>query len=306
MKIVDHDGDALVSTFSVEPFEGATSVTLASAGGTAAKHYPTALRLLVERLAAVDARLVDAFVDSHDTRRKGLTREQTRLHLRGDRSYPLRVAADDPEQLRLAIGAAQEPIGQEPGDEGGNRNKRIRLLVEPTSDPFPVDLEGFLSAGSTTPPEIEDVLNTAEAAAGKQPGRRRFRQSAGERRAIELRAMDVAEEYLTELGCAQFENVSAHESYDLRCRLDGQEVHVEVKGTTSEGARVLLTRNEVAHAREYHPNVALVVVSGITLTARGDDARADGGQPCAILPWELLDDALEPIAYECIVPPAPD
>src|SRR3954447_1751553 len=106
MKIAKNDGEPLLSSFSVEPFEGVTSVTLNSAGSKAAKDYPRALRLLVERLAALDARLTDAFVDSRDTRAAGLIRDETRLELRGDRSYPLRLAADDPEELRLAIGAA--------------------------------------------------------------------------------------------------------------------------------------------------------------------------------------------------------
>ena len=36
--------------------------------------------------------------------------------------------------------------------------------------------------------------------------------------------------------------MSLIERFDYRCLLNGQEIHVEVKGTTSEGERVLLTR----------------------------------------------------------------
>jgi hypothetical protein len=78
--------------------------------------------------------------------------------------------------------------------------------------------------------------------------------------------MTAAAECLAELGCVQITDVSATESYDFECVLRGQETHVEVKGTTSAGERVPLTRNEVAHARECHPNVVLIVVSRIRVT----------------------------------------
>lgn len=303
MKIVDEAGVSLVSTFWVEPFEGGTSVVLNSASGKDSTHYPQALRLLLERLAAVDAVVTDAFVDSRHTRALGLTRDQRRLHLRGGRTYPLRLVAEaEIEELRKTMGAAQEPIGQAPGTKGGNRNKRVRMLVEPAAAPLPVDLEGYLSGGKATPVEIEDALNASAVAAGKRPRRPGFMQSAAARRAIELRAMTVAQAELANAGFIDFEDVSLTESFDLRCVRNGEEFHVEVKGTSSAGERVVLTRNEVAHARDWYPRVVLVVVCGIGVTTRGDAPKASGGSPRVIDPWELLDSALEPVSYECIVP----
>ena len=303
MKIIGEDGAPLVTPFHVEQFEGVTSVVVGSAGGKASTHYPHALRVLLARLAAVDARVTDAFVDSRDTRLRDLSREDTRLDLRGDRPYPLRLAAEsDIDELRRAFGAAQEPIGQAVGAKGGNRNKRIRLLVEPASDPFPIDLEGYLSGGTTTPPEIEDALNASAVAAGKRPRRQGFMQSAVVRRALELRAMDLARTELSASGYTNFEDVSLTESFDFRCELDGQEIHVEVKGTTSRGERVLLTRNEVAHAREWFPHVVLAVVHGITVSDASGTITAAGGTTRIVEKWELLDSALEPVSYECIVP----
>ena len=114
--------------------------------------------------------------------------------------------------------------------------------------------------------------------------------------------MKLAQDRLGELGATDVIDTSATESYDFRCMLDGQEVHVEVKGTTSAGMRVLLTRNEVTHAREWHPNLALVVVSGIKLAAVAGSPQASGGAVLVVHPWQLLDEALEPISYEYIVP----
>jgi hypothetical protein len=305
MKIVDEYGTTLVSSFQVEPFEGSTSVVLESAGGKVARDYPAALRLLLARLTALDAWVLDAFVDSRHTRALGLSRDDARLNLRGNRPFPLRLTTQgDVEELRTAFGAAQEPIGQPPGAKGGNRNKRIRLLVEPASAPFPADLEGFLSGGVARPAEIEDALNATSVAAGKRPRRQGFMQSAAARRAIEGRAMDVAAAELAERGYSSFEDVSLTESYDFLCFREGQETHVEVKGTTSEGTRVLLTRNEVTHAWEWHPNVVLVVVHGIVLSNADADLTATGGTANVIEAWELLDSALEPLAFECIVPQA--
>jgi hypothetical protein len=42
------------------------------------------------------------------------------------------------------------------------------------------------------------------------------------------------------------EDVGATESYDLDCSKEKDELHVEVKGTTTDGLAVLLTPNEVA------------------------------------------------------------
>jgi hypothetical protein len=81
--------------------------------------------------------------------------------------------------------------------------------------------------------------------------------------------MEVARECLAANGCIHIDDVSLHESYDLRCELGGDDLHVEVKGTTSDGDRVLLTRNEVSHARDWYPRVALIVVSCIELIKYG-------------------------------------
>ena len=62
------------------------------------------------------------------------------------------------------------------------------------------------------------------------------------------------------------EDVSSHKSFDLLGRNpDGVEVHIEVKGTTSAGRTVSLTKGEADHARRF-PEVDLFVVHDIELT----------------------------------------
>lgn len=64
------------------------------------------------------------------------------------------------------------------------------------------------------------------------------------RRAVERRAVDWTLDYLSERGY-QVEDVGARSSYDIRAHLEGEEIHVEVKGTTSQAKTIELPVNEV-------------------------------------------------------------
>ncbi|OIJ32446.1 hypothetical protein BK819_11870 [Microbacterium sp. LCT-H2] len=123
-----------------------------------------------------------------------------------------------------------------------------------------------------------------------------FRISKAEQRAVELRAVAVAIDMLTAAGWS-VRDVGATESYDLDCRRGEEHLWVEVKGTTSLGEAVILTKNEVALHREKHPHNALVVVSQINLDRTLDPPGASGGRLTVISPWSIEDDALSPLAY---------
>jgi hypothetical protein len=147
-------------------------------------------------------------------------------------------------------------------------------------------------------PEVEYARDLIEQMAGKQHGGQGFKNSAEARRAIERHAMERAIAYYRTQGW-QVEDVSATNSYDLRCtQADGRELRVEVKGTTGDGSQVLLTSGEVRHARAHMPDVALFILAGIKL---GDDpeiaALASGGQGMVYEPWVLNDDDLSALAY---------
>lgn len=120
--------------------------------------------------------------------------------------------------------------------------------------------------------------------------------SAEERREIELLAMTVATEHYERLGYA-VADVSSHESYDLRCSRGESELHVEVKGTRSDGRAILLTANEVEHAHRMFPHVALVVVGNIELDA--DTGRAYGGTTTVYQPFDIREHAVSPTQFRC-------
>ena len=106
--------------------------------------------------------------------------------------------------------------------------------------------------------QVEEAVNKA---AGKvaRPGRGQgFQLDQEVKVAVEALAMNVATEFYSKAW--DVEDVHGTQSYDLICRRGGEVKHVEVKGTTTDGAEVILTPNQVRHAREY-PSTALLVLA---------------------------------------------
>jgi hypothetical protein len=120
--------------------------------------------------------------------------------------------------------------------------------------------------------------------------------------AVEALAMNMATEFYSTTW--DVEDVHGTKSYDLICRRGDEIKHVEVKGTTTDGAEVILTPNEVRHARE-HLCTALFVVSDITVE-RAEDGTviATGGKQHLHDPWRLgreADAAGLPLSGTCHV-----
>ena len=126
------------------------------------------------------------------------------------------------------------------------------------------------------------------------PSGQRWGGTPEDRRAIETYAMDLAIRHYATIW-PDVKDVSATEPYDLLCRERDRELRVEVKGTTSLGLSVFLTRNEVRHAQENNGRVALFIVCNIVAGASG----CVGGDIDIVEPWDIRQDELEPIAFEC-------
>jgi hypothetical protein len=147
-------------------------------------------------------------------------------------------------------------------------------------------------------PELQQLQDDLEPVSRKPTSRQVFSSSPEARRKVELYAMSLARDRL------QSENwlvndVSATHCYDFHCsHATKGELRVEVKGTTGGGDAILLTRNEVEHARSFYPGVALIVVSDIRLSVdQAGFVHADGGEVRLISPWELVIDRLQATAY---------
>ena len=133
--------------------------------------------------------------------------------------------------------------------------------------------------------EIAAARNALAELAGQRSEGQGYESYAPRRKAIEDHAMAKAISHYRRQGWA-VTDVSSRRSYDLLCRKRGSRLHVEVKGTTSSGAAVLLTRNEVQHAEGAYPDVALFIVAGIRVTG-GEAPRASGGRIYRYEPWDI-------------------
>lgn len=157
--------------------------------------------------------------------------------------------------------------------------------------------------GGWPAPEIEDAELAVAEVAGKNQSGQGFRIGVAERQAIEQYAMRAAKIHYEEQGWS-VTDVSVTCSYDLVCKRDNEEeLHVEVKGTTSDGQQILLTANEVEHAKYRYPNVALFVLSDIKIeqTSTGE-IRPSGGERHLLESWNVDDGMLTPLAFSYIVP----
>jgi hypothetical protein len=144
----------------------------------------------------------------------------------------------------------------------------------------------------------EQAQDAVDHAAGKTVRRGRgqgFQLDQAAKVAVETHAMNMATEFYSDSW--DVEDVHGRESYDLVCRSRDEEMRVEVKGTTTSGTEVILTPNEVRHAREYR-HTALFVLSDISLSqADGGVVVASGGVRHVFDPWDIDHGTLEPIGF---------
>ena len=141
----------------------------------------------------------------------------------------------------------------------------------------------------------------ADAARVRRQGRgQSFQLDQQVKVAVEVHAMNEAVRHYARAWTV--EDVHGTESYDLRCTNGATELHVEVKGTITAGNDVLLTPNEVVHARTY-PHVALFVVVDIVVERDADgQVTARGGRRVVFDPWHIDGGALRPLGYRYALP----
>ncbi|MCP1850279.1 MULTISPECIES: protein NO VEIN domain-containing protein [unclassified Bradyrhizobium] len=145
-----------------------------------------------------------------------------------------------------------------------------------------------------TAPEsiIEDEVEAAAEESLARISGQGFARTAAQRKAIEDHSMAVAKRYFRRKDY-QVEDVSTNRSYDLACRKGSRVLHVEVKGTTTAGEQIVLTANEVRHAKNPRNHCVLFVLHGITLHGR----KASGGTIALQHPWKPADGRLKPITF---------
>ena len=151
--------------------------------------------------------------------------------------------------------------------------------------------------------QAEEAIKDAAGKVARQGRGQGFQLDQEAKVAVEAHAMNMAIEFYGKTW--DVEDVHSAESYDLICRRGDDEMkHVEVKGTTTDGAEVILTPNEIKHARD-NLRTALFVLSNITVE-RAEDGTviAAGGTRHNYDPWRLDDGILIPLGYRYQVPDA--
>lgn len=128
-----------------------------------------------------------------------------------------------------------------------------------------------------------------------------FSASVEVRTAIELHAMRVASEFLAAKGY-ELHDVSRTRPYDFVAVKGAEELHVEVKGTTSEADSIFLTKNEVNHARQNPGKAVLLVVHGIEIEGTEGNIVVGGGATLSWWPWVVDHGSLEPLQFKYKLP----
>lgn len=148
------------------------------------------------------------------------------------------------------------------------------------------------------PAEVLDATVAADMTAGRRRAARGqgFQLSSLDRRALESHSVGMATSHFEAKGWT-VKDVGAKESYDLFLKRGNERLHVEVKGTTSEGRQVLLTRAEVERQRELAPENALVVVHSIRLDRSVSPPTASGGVLRCTSPWKIAEEDLTVVSY---------
>jgi hypothetical protein len=129
------------------------------------------------------------------------------------------------------------------------------------------------------------------------------------RKAVENRAMTLAQEHYENehytVDATKYKNCP----YDMECEKNGKTLHVEVKGTQGLGRTIILTKDEVRHAEERHVEnqpMELFIVWDIKVVKGKGTVEASGGRLKFDRDWNPREKyKMECIAYRCTLPKQP-
>lgn len=180
-------------------------------------------------------------------------------------------------------------------------------MPQETIDFFPrlraaVDHAEIAAPSTEAASPVKQAEEAVEEAAGKAAGREKGQGFEVDQRikvAVEAHAMNVAAEFYSKEW--DVEDVHGKESYDLVCRRRDEVKHIEVKGTKTDGAEVILTRKKCSTPRTTLP--ARFSFSAIKVDrAENGTVTATGGIHHPYDPWNIHEGTLTPIGYSYQVP----
>ena len=141
--------------------------------------------------------------------------------------------------------------------------------------------------------EIQDIIKPQRK---RQSGSQGFGLSAPQKKAVELRAMELTQGWLESNGYT-VKDTSANKPYDLLASKDSITTKVEVKGTTSsDPSAILMTANEVELHRSEKGSTTLAIVSEIKLV-KSTPPTASGGKLEVLIGWDIDQWQATPTAF---------
>ena len=153
---------------------------------------------------------------------------------------------------------------------------------------------GFdLTHADQTELEIQDVIKPQRK---RHAGSQGFGLSTPEKKAVELRAMELTQSWFQSNGYT-VTDTSANKPYDLLASKDKTTTKIEVKGTTSsDPSAILMTANEVSLHKLEKGSTTLAIVSEIKLV-RSTPPTASGGKLEVIIGWNIDKWQVTPTAF---------
>lgn len=123
------------------------------------------------------------------------------------------------------------------------------------------------------------------------------RVDSARRKAIEDAAQQILTEHYTARGW-KVEDVRYGNPFDAVATRGDEVLYLEAKGTTTAGQRVIVTRNEVAFAREHPEECVMGIVAGLIVDASGRVDPSSG--ELRLYAWNPEERDLDPLTYDFI------
>ncbi|PRQ03124.1 DUF3883 domain-containing protein [Enhygromyxa salina] len=292
--LCDADGNRLSAQFSIVPDEdGQFSLLFESAGGPKRnRDYGEALGIALERLGRAHATLTRIEVVSREALARPLN-ERT-VEPEGYKLPLALMGVEDYLDLRKKIGAgvaktAQRRVAKK--SSSGNSQKRLRLVLRFKPELTP-EIQALVRVIERAPKYDTQPLLTSTSQDAARTGTKRasasngqgFEQDVQTKLAVEEYAMRQAEKHYAQLGWqAHRRDKEKGLGYDIEFTKDKQRLCVEVKGTRTAGARVIVTSNEVEQAHAESERSVLFVVADIKVS---EGLICSGGQVSLYERWD--------------------
>jgi hypothetical protein len=174
-----------------------------------------------------------------------------------------------------------------------SRDEAARLLIA-AGAPFPVFHDDSRRLPDAPQPEAEvDLLDFIDAQRLAAQG---FMTNPSMRKAVERYAVDQARHHYEKRG---FEVREHGKPFDLKCQKGRTSLFVEVKGTQTSGAEVIVTPNEVEFAQKN--KMELFLLHSVEVTLRRTRYLVSGGIERVVRRWRPRLTELRPLAYSCSI-----